>query len=462
MSDIFASRPANSRMNDLNLGAGSLRYEEVRSKSGTPAHFGPSTSLQFEFSSAGRYVMLSESYFEVHYTAFLKTAGGAIDAAASYVAYTSTNTSSKGLGGADTTCTMGLQEDWPDLAINSIRHSISGTQISSSNDVALQRTVMKSAQSAGYNAAAASAFAAGTIKQRQDMLQHGTKGAVGWCPPLGVWKSNTLIPGSAVQRIDIDVKDVSQYLMQVHQPSSVHATGGLTSVNFKHASAGYSASGYTTAVQANQESYFSIDNIVLRVATVTAQDGRLPPASMLVETRDVEIQRIPVGTQQTCDRQLLIPGSTFKLAVFSQQDADSDKASGRAAKPSLRSDTLITSLSLHVDGMQLPAPEYTIDNDSARDIQRMYLDFLAANGSLYEEGVESGCSITFNDYQSRPMVMSRLVSQSGLAKDLLVRVRYAATNITNKTIIVGAIHQRAMALTFDGSGNCTSVQVTGL
>ena len=112
--------------------------------------------------------------------------------------------------------------------------------------------------------------------------------------------------------------------------------------------------------------------------------------------------------------------------------------------------------------MQLPAPEYTIDNDSARDIQRMYLDFLAANGSLYEEGVESGCCITFNDYQSRPMVMSRLVSQSGLAKDLLVRVRYAATNITNKTIIVGAIHQRAMALTFDGSGNCTSVQVTGL
>ena len=177
--DVFASKPSNAPLDDLNLGAGSLRYEEVWSKSGTPAHFGPSTSLQFEFSSAGRYVMLSECYFEIHYTAFLKTAGGAIDTAASYVKYTSSNSSSKGTGGADSACVMGLQENWPDLAMNSIRHSISGTQISSSNDVALQRTVMQSAQSAGYKAAAASAFAAGTVKQRQEMLQHGTEGAVG-------------------------------------------------------------------------------------------------------------------------------------------------------------------------------------------------------------------------------------------------------------------------------------------
>ena len=27
---------------------------------------------------------------------------------------------------------------------------------------------------------------------------------------------------------------------------------------------------------------------------------------------------------------------------------------------------------------------------------------------------------------------------------------------------MGAIHQRALALTFDGAGNCTSAQVTGL
>ena len=464
--DIFTSKPSNTPLDDLNLGAGSLRYEEVRSKSGTPAHFGPSTSLQFEFSSAGRYVMLSESYFEIHYTAFLKTAGGAIDSAASCVKYASNNTSSKRATAyhADNACVMGLQENFPDLIMNSIRHSISGTQVSSSNDVALQRTVMQSAQSAGYKAAAASAFAAGTVKQQHEMLQHGTVGAVGWCPPLGIWQSSsgTLTPGSAVQRIDIDIKDVNQYLMQVHAPSSVHASGGLTSANFKHASAGYSTSGYTTATAANQESDFSVDSIVLRVATVTAQDGRLPPALMLIETRDVEIQRIPVGQQTTCDRQLLIPGSTFKLAVFSQQDADSDKAGGKVAKPSLRSDTLLTNLSLHVDGMQLPAPEYTIDNNSTCDIQRIYLDFLAANGSLYSEGVETGCSITFTEFQSRPLVMARLVSQSGLAKDLLVRVRYDASNSTNKTVIVGAIHQRALAMTFDGSGNYTSVQVTGL
>ena len=60
------------------------------------------------------------------------------------------------------------------------------------------------------------------------------------------------------------------------------------------------------------------------------------------------------------------------------------------------------------------------------------------------------------------MIMARLVSAPGLAKDLLVRARYHIENVTNKTIIVGAIHQRALAMTFDGSGNCTSAQVTGL
>ena len=96
--------------------------------------------------------------------------------------------------------------------------------------------------------------------------------------------------------------------------------------------------------------------------------------------------------------------------------------------------------------MRLPAPEYVISNDSARDIQRVYLDFLAANGALYSEAGESGCSISFNEYQARPMIMARLVSAPGLAKDLLVRARYHADNTTNKTIIVGAIHQRALAL----------------
>ena len=85
--------------------------------------------------------------------------------------------------------------------------------------------------------------------------------------------------------------------------------------NFKHASGGHKV--YTTATAANQESYFCIDSIVLRtrVATVSPQDGRLPPASMLIETRDVEVQRIPVGTKTACGRQLLIPGSTFKLVM---------------------------------------------------------------------------------------------------------------------------------------------------
>ena len=95
--DIFQSKPANALLDDLNLGAGSLKYEEVRSKTATPFHFGPSTLLQFEFSSAGRYdiAMLSESYFEIHYTAFLKGAAGGIDNITSYKAYTDTNTSSK-------------------------------------------------------------------------------------------------------------------------------------------------------------------------------------------------------------------------------------------------------------------------------------------------------------------------------------------------------------------------------
>ena len=182
-------------LDDLNLGAGSLKYNEVRRKSSAPAHFEPSTSLQFQFSSAGRYVMLSESYFEIHYTAFLKTAGGAIDDEASYVTYGSENRSSKSATAYDTNnaCIMGLQKNWPDLAMNSIRHSIAGTQISSSNDVALQRSVAETSQRAEYKTAAASAFASGTINQRQDMLQHGTEGAVGWCPPPGIWRSNTLI-----------------------------------------------------------------------------------------------------------------------------------------------------------------------------------------------------------------------------------------------------------------------------
>ena len=462
MADIFSSRPANSPLDDLNLGAGSLRYEEIRSKTAAPLHFGPSTSLQFEYSSAGRYVMLSESYFEVHYTAFLKEAAAVIDNIASYKAYSDENTSSKtaAVSADGNKCIMALQKNWPDLAMNSIRHSIAGTQVASSNDVGLQRTVAESSQASGYASAGASAFASGTVRDRQLMLQHGTAGAIGWCPPLGLWKSNTLIPGSAVQRIDVDMKDISQYLMNVHEPSSVHATAGLVAANFKHASNGYQA--YTTATKENQESYFCIDSIVLRVATVSPQDGRLPPASMLIETRDVEIQRIPVGTQQNCDRQLLIQGSTFKLAVFAQQDDDSSLASAKVAQPSLRKDTQITNLSLHVDGMQVPAPEYVLSGDSARDLQRVYLDFLAANGSLYSEAGESGCSITFNEYQARPLIMARLVSAPGLAKDLLVRARYNVANTTNKTIIVGAIHQRALALTFDGAGNCTSAQVTGL
>ena len=74
----------------------------------------------------------------------------------------------------------------------------------------------------------------------------------------------------------------------------------------------------------------------------------------------MEVQRIPVGTQTNCDRQLLIPGSKIKLAVFAQQNDDSNKlkSSAKVAQPSesLRADTMITNLSLHVDGMQLPAP----------------------------------------------------------------------------------------------------------
>ena len=259
---------------------------------------------------------------------------------------------------------MGLQKNWPDLAMNSIRHSIAGTQVASINDVGLQRAIAESSHASGYASAAASAFASGTVRQRQEMLQHGTTGAVDWCPPLGLWKSNVRIPGSTVQRIDIDMKDISQYLMNVHELSSVHGTGGLAADNFKHASGGHQV--YTTAVRANQESYFSINSVILRVATVSPQDVRLPPASMLIETRDVEVQRIPVGTQGNCDRQLLIPGSTFKLAVFARQDDDSNLASATVAQPSLRKDTKITNLSLHVDGMQLPAPEYVIsNNDSA-------------------------------------------------------------------------------------------------
>ena len=159
--DIFQSKPANAPLDDLNLGAGSLKYEEVRSKTATPLHFGHSTSLQFAFSSAGRYVMLSELYFEIHYNviAFLKeaSAAGTIDAIASYKAYSDTNTSSKGAAAhADgNKFIMGLQKNWPDLAMNSIRHSIAGTQVASSNDVALQRSIAQSSQAAGYTAVAA-------------------------------------------------------------------------------------------------------------------------------------------------------------------------------------------------------------------------------------------------------------------------------------------------------------------
>ena len=64
-----------------------------------------------------------------------------------------------------------------------------------------------------------------------------------------------------------------------------------------------------------------------------------------------------------------------------------------------------------------------LSKDSARDIQRVYLDFLAANGALYSEAGDSGCSISFNEFQARPLVMARVVSAPDLAKDLLVRAK---------------------------------------
>ena len=78
---------------------------------------------------------------------------------------------------------------------------------------------------------------------------------------------------------------------------------------------------------------------------------------------------------------------------------------------------------------------------------------------ITSESAESGCGVTFTDFQARPLIMARIVSQSGLAKDLLVRVWYHSSNNGNTTVIVGAEQQHALAMTFDGSGNCTSVAV---
>ena len=59
---LFAHKTANSTPEDVNAGAASLRYEEVRPRSSPSDGFKQSTTLQFDFSAAGRHILLSESY----------------------------------------------------------------------------------------------------------------------------------------------------------------------------------------------------------------------------------------------------------------------------------------------------------------------------------------------------------------------------------------------------------------
>ena len=457
MGDIFRSKAANAAFEDLNMGAGSLRVEEVRPKNSIPAVLAASTSIQFEWSSPGRYIALSESYLEISFTCAASAQGQT-----THKALNEDQLTSDGAAAATNRSNhidMVLQKHWPDLAINAIRHSISGTQVESTNEPALQRSFMETAQQQGYSEAAATAFCAGTFESRQAQLSTGTKHTIAWRPPLGLWQNTTLIPGSGVHRLDIDTKDISQYIMTVFEASLTGggvAADGLSLTDFVQI-------GDTTAATGTQQFMFGIETIVLRCATISPQDGRLPPASMMLETRTVEIQRLPAGQQPAVDRQILIPGSTFKIGVMHQQD-DDYKPDNRRAHPSLREDTKLVNQSLHVDGVQLPAPEYVFSlTNGARDHMRPYIDFLTANGSLTSENAtaSSGCSVSFEQYADRPLYLARLVSAPGLAKDLLVRCRFSG-NTANKSVIVGSYHTKAVAMTFDSSGNISSVQVTGL
>ena len=142
--DLFESKKATDAFTDINANAASLQYHEILPKS-QPANYDVSTQLQFDFGGAtDRYVLLSESYFVVKYKA------GRVPVSDGTTATTlgviPENGVLKGTGAGTQgevvldplkdSVAITLKPRFFNHCISSIRHSINGVDVESTNEAA--------------------------------------------------------------------------------------------------------------------------------------------------------------------------------------------------------------------------------------------------------------------------------------------------------------------------------------
>ena len=446
---LFAHKTIDSGHEDVNAGAASLRYEEVRSRSTSSDAFLSAAPLQFDFSAAGRHILLSESYFEVRYKAGYSPIGA--DATAQAATNLRTDivklaANLKDGTGVSTAADMdiALRTRWFNSCISNVRHTINGAQVASNNEPAATSWLNdQCTQAAGYSSKAASAYnAQHDIEEREAQLTMTTSQACAYVPPLGLWSSNVAIPGSTQHSITLDVMSHASYSARVWDART--PTTVLAADQFHHF-------GSSFPTKEKNRYYMAIDSVVLRLATVAAQDMRMAPPNMVIETREIEATRISGGAIQNLSRAVTMPGSLYKVSAHFVGAVSNSPVEG-IGEPEAGETTVLSTLSLTCDGQLLQQPEYSFQGLALRP----YTDMLAANGNKDSESGPTGCHASIADWTRKPFYVARVVQPITNNKELMIRATF--DNATaQKTAVLASWYTHRISLNFDENGNCINV-----
>ena len=443
---LFTHKTKESQLTDVNAGAASMTYQEVRPRNSPNDDFKSATTLQFDFSAPGRNILLNESYFEVKFK-IAKTAikaDGDADAVVTYGDSIPITSIKPGTGAADGADVAGsLRARFLNQCIASIRHSINGSQVSSTNDPVLSALARDTQQSHGYDNAASSAFLAQsslTSRSTQILAAASKEQQCLWQPALGLWSNSTAIP-SADHTLQIDMYGCDTYSARVWEFGS--SIGVKEAGDFNHTSA--------TSTNARERYWFAVEEIVLKLCTVRSDDNKIASPSYLLETMDVECARIDIAAASQSNKMVALPGTTYKTGVAFLNTETNSYAKGNSL-PETQSESKVTNLSMTVDGNQFPSPEYRLVATQLN--MSPYADYLLANGSLYHE---VGMCKSILDWTTAPIYMQRIVQPPSQSKEMLLRCNFGES--VARTVAVMSFYTKAILLEYDAAGICRSVSV---
>ena len=455
--DLFESKKATGAFTDINANAASLQYHEILPKS-QPANYDVSTQLQFDFGGAtDRYVLLSESYFVVKYkVGYCPLATGTDEADRKPMVAIPAGGVLKDTGvatnDAKDALALTLKPRFFNHCVSSIRHSINGVDVESTNEAATCASLRDISNAHSYDQSAGSAYRTSlTVNQKLGSVDINQECA--YRPPLGLYDCKVPI-GGAQHSITFQLSNHNTYSAAVFDvPVTTDGSpNGKVAADFEKTAATALAS---AGLIRNRDSYlFGIEEVSLMLCTVQPQSMIVPGPSLLIENRSIEVHRVDNSASRSINKQMQLPGSTYRTDLFFSGD-EPNGIDTSVAEPLDKESTKLESLALSVSGQAMYTPQ--LEGLMGTKIPMMpYTQYLATTGNLTNNAMSSVKDQ--EEFSKAPHYHCRVVQPPTTApRDTVVRANFSDGQA--RTVVIGAHYSSAIALFYDASGHVTTVAI---